>query len=171
MTTPYVEIQRHNVTVAEFLSYIKRRCAEKGLCFHLSRDDFEKPYSKYHSSYSVVDGVKKCYFEEYRTTTERRRKHASYTTSEGFTRYYYTDEIEEYEVTNLHRWNQEWDGSDAPCKAETCRSFPYDHKTYILNWDGSCYNEIIEFTFDDDKRGFGYYYQINKDADTADKGA
>ena len=32
-------------------------------------------------------------------------------------------------------------------------------RLYILNWDGSMYNEICEFTFDDEKTGHGYYYR------------
>ena len=165
MTKNHIEIQRNNVTVAEFLRYIKRRCTEKGMDFYLSRDDFEKPYSEYHSSYNVIDGIKKCHFAEYRTTTEWRRKLASYKTSEGYDRFYYTNDFEDYEVTKLHRWSNDGDGSDAPCKSEICRTFAYDHQTYVLNWDGSCYNEIIEFTFHDEKTGYGYYYQANVDAE------
>lgn len=66
-------------------------------------------------------------------------------------------------VTDAGR-SYEWDGSDAACKAETCRTLPLDHQTYVLNWDGSMYNEICEFTHDDDKKGTGYYYQANRDA-------
>lgn len=51
----------------------------------------------------------------------------------------------------------------APCKAEICRDLPYDCQTYICNYDGTYYNEICEFTFDDEKTGHGYYYQANKD--------
>ena len=40
-----------------------------------------------------------------------------------------------------------------PCKAE---------KTYVLGWDGSCYNEICEFDFDNEKIGHGYYYLLNR---------
>jgi hypothetical protein len=42
---------------------------------------------------------------------------------------------------------------------------PFEMHTYIKNFDGSVYNEICEFTFWDDKRGNGYYYQANKDAE------
>lgn len=48
-----------------------------------------------------------------------------------------------------------------PCKAEKSVSRPYEMQTYILNWDGSCYNEICEFEFDDEKTGHGYYYLSN----------
>lgn len=48
-----------------------------------------------------------------------------------------------------------------PCKSEKSVSKPYEMQTYILNWDGTCYNEICEFTFDDDKKGTGYYYLFN----------
>ena len=62
-------------------------------------------------------------------------------------------------------WRHELPAEDAPCQAETSRNLPYDCQTYILNFDGSCYNEICEFTFDDEKRGTGYYYQLNRDAE------
>lgn len=50
---------------------------------------------------------------------------------------------------------------EKPCKAEKSVSRPYEMQTYILNWDGSCYNEICEFDFDNEKTGHGYYYLIN----------
>lgn len=40
-------------------------------------------------------------------------------------------------------------------------SKPYEMQTYIRNADGSVYNEICEFEFDDDKTGHGYYYLVN----------
>ena len=35
-------------------------------------------------------------------------------------------------------------------------------QTYI---DGSTYNEMSKFTFDDEKRGHGYYCQANRDSE------
>ena len=55
-------------------------------------------------------------------------------------------------------------GEDAPAMAEIVRQLPYDMQTYILNFDGSIYNLICEFTFDGEGLGHGYYYQMNKDA-------
>lgn len=52
-----------------------------------------------------------------------------------------------------------------PCKAEKSVSHPYEIQTYVLNWDGSCYNEICEFEFDDEKTGHGYYYLVNTEAE------
>ena len=49
-----------------------------------------------------------------------------------------------------------------PCKAEKSVSKPYEMQTYVLGWDGFCYNEICEFEFDDEKRGHGYYYLLNR---------
>ena len=152
-----VEVQRNNVTVAQFLRYIQAACAKQGLERGFSRDDFEHPYTEQHSSYHVIDGVKRCHHEYYRTATRWGRKLGPHG--------YFTNEFYEYEETELARVDQEWPGEDAPCKAETCRSFPLDFQTYMLGWDGCCYNEICEFTFDDDKRGHGYYYQVCKDAD------
>lgn len=52
----------------------------------------------------------------------------------------------------------EFDAKDVPCKSEICNSKPYEHQTYFLNFDGTFYNEICEFSFDDEKKGTGYYY-------------
>jgi|GEM_PF-1477734 len=164
MKKNHIEIQRNNVTVSEFLAYIKMRVSKKGMERSFSPEDFTNPATEYMTSYTVVGDKKHCHFADYRTTTKHRRKHASYTTSEGFTRYYYTDEFEEYEVTELHRYDPIYpiDETDMPpCKAEIVRQFPYNLQTYINNWDGTCYNEICVFTFDDDMRGHGYYYQVN----------
>lgn len=64
-------------------------------------------------------------------------------------------------------YRYESSAADAPCKAEVCRDLPYDCQTFILNFDGTCYNEICEFTFDDEKTGHGYYYQMNRSEVTA----
>lgn len=50
---------------------------------------------------------------------------------------------------------------EKPCKSEKSVSKPYEYQTYVLNWDGTSYNEICEFSFDDDKTGVGYYYLAN----------
>ena len=47
------------------------------------------------------------------------------------------------------------------CKSERSVSKPYEEQTYILNWDGSVYNFILEFQFETEKAGFGYFYFIN----------
>jgi len=154
--TNCIEIQRYNVTVAQFLNYVKTMCEKKGLQRGFDQNDFESPHHQYHSSYRVVGDKKMCYSEGYQTMTEFKRKIGS----NG----YFTNDFEEVEVTKLVIENQKWPADDAPCKAETCRQFPYDLQTYILNFDGSCYNEICEFHFYDDKRGYGYYYQANEDA-------
>lgn len=48
--------------------------------------------------------------------------------------------------------------------AEVIKDKPYDKQNYIMNFDGSVYNEIVEFDFDDEKTGHGYYYLVNKSA-------
>ena len=50
---------------------------------------------------------------------------------------------------------------EKPCKCEKSVSKPYEYQTYVLNWDGTSYNEICEFAFDDGKTGTGYYYLLN----------
>jgi len=123
-----VEIQRSNVTVAEFFNYIKKQCEKKGLVFGLEndRDIFENVPDQWRSNtrYYVKDGVKYCTVDGHRS---------------------------------------EWPAEDVPCKSEIVRQLPYDFQTYILNFDGTCYNETCEFHFMDDNRGFGYYYQMSKD--------
>lgn len=54
-----------------------------------------------------------------------------------------------------------------PCKAEKSVSRPYGMQTYVCNYDGTKYNEICEFNFDDEKRGYGYYYLLNTTASRA----
>lgn len=41
-------------------------------------------------------------------------------------------------------------------------SKPYEMQTYHLNYDGTVYNQIMEFDYDDEKTGHGYFYFINK---------
>lgn len=159
----HIEITRNNVTLAQFLAYCRAECKKKGIDFNINREEFENPATEYMNSYSVIDGVKKCHFAENRTTTELRRKHASYEIPGGFTRYYYTDEYEEVPITKIHRWDAEYPADDAPCQAEIFKQFACDYQCYVLNFDGTAFNEICEFTFDDDKKGSGYYYQANKD--------
>lgn len=50
------------------------------------------------------------------------------------------------------------DDPDRPCAAERSISKPYEMQTYIRNWDGTVYNQIMEFDHWDDKTGFGYFY-------------
>ena len=61
-------------------------------------------------------------------------------------------------------YRMEYEADDTPCKSEILKTKPLDYQTYILNWDGSMYNEICEFTFWENKKGTGYYYQVNKEA-------
>ena len=165
MANYQIEIERNNVTLAQFLRYVRQQCEKKGIYMEMDRDTFKKPLTESSYSYSVINGEKKCHSAEYQTRTYFRRKLASYQTTQGFTRYYYTDELEEYEKTELCRYDWTENGADAPCRAEICRTFAYDYQTYILNHDGSMFNEICEFTFDDEKRGHGYYYQVNRDSE------
>jgi len=48
-----------------------------------------------------------------------------------------------------------------PCKAERSIEKPYEKQTYIRGWEGNVFNQIIEFTFDDEKTGTGYFYMLN----------
>ena len=53
--------------------------------------------------------------------------------------------------------------TERPCEAERVTDKPYQKQTYIRNYDGTTYNEIIEFDFDDEKTGHGYYYTVQID--------
>lgn len=57
--------------------------------------------------------------------------------------------------------------SEKPCHAERVTDNEYEKQTYICAFDGTVYNEIIEFQFDDDKTGTGYYYTIQTEVDEA----
>ena len=61
--------------------------------------------------------------------------------------------------------------SEKPCASEICTDHPYEKQTYIRNFDGTTYNEIIEFQFSDETHGTGYYYTVQIDVDEADKEA
>ena len=58
-----------------------------------------------------------------------------------------------------------------PCFAETCKAKPYDHQTYFKGFDGSVYNEIIEFQFDDEKTGFGYFFTVSTEGENPEDAA
>ena len=58
-----------------------------------------------------------------------------------------------------------------PTAAEKSVSRPYAMQTYILNFDGSIFNEICEFEFDDETTGHGYYYTVNYEVAEEDREA
>lgn len=69
-------------------------------------------------------------------------------------------------------WNSSYSNGTPdtkPCEAETCKGNAYDKQTYVRNFDGSVYNEIIEFQFDDEKTGTGYYYTVQIDVAEEDR--
>jgi len=156
----FIELQRNNLTPAKFFSEIRFALKQKGIDFYLDLNDFINVTKSASTStrYYVVENkdgtfTKKCSYSEYRTYTDLRRKVATYQTSEGYDRVYLTDELEQYEKTELHNWKQDWvlDADEKPpAKSEIYTSFPCEYQCYILNWDGSCFNEICEFTYDDD---------------------
>lgn len=51
------------------------------------------------------------------------------------------------------------DIDDVACKSEICKMKPLEYQCYFLNHDGTYFNEICEFTFDDNKKGSGYYFK------------
>ena len=73
-------------------------------------------------------------------------------------RYYVKDGIKHY---SHNGFNTKHDGKDAACQSEIYRTKPYDFQSYVKNFDGTFFNEICEFTFDDENKGSGYYYQAS----------
>ena len=60
---------------------------------------------------------------------------------------------------DIHHEEPEFDGLH-----EKSVSKPYEMQTYLHYSNGAVYNEICEFTFDDEKTGHGYYYLVNVEA-------
>jgi hypothetical protein len=60
---------------------------------------------------------------------------------------------------DIHHEEPEFDGLH-----EKSISKPYEMQTYLRYSNGAVYNEICEFTFDDEKTGHGYYYLVNVEA-------
>lgn len=113
-----IEIQRSNITPAQFLAYVRSRVDAKG--GHWYRSDLDLAWFKN------------------------------------------ADE----------RWNSEYSfglPGDRGAASELSRDKAYDKQTYVMNFDGSVYNEIVEFDFDDEKTGHGYYYLLNKSAAPEDE--
>ncbi len=54
-----IEIERNNVTLAQFLRYVRQQCEKKGIYFEIDRETFEKPLSESSYRYSVINGAKK----------------------------------------------------------------------------------------------------------------
>ena len=53
-----IEIERNNVTLAQFLRYVRQQCAKKGIYMEIDRDEFEKPSCPESYSYTVINGEK-----------------------------------------------------------------------------------------------------------------
>lgn len=53
------------------------------------------------------------------------------------------------------------EAAETGCIRELSVSRPYEMQTHCVWADGSKYNEICEFSFDDEKTGHGYYYLIS----------
>ena len=55
MSNYSIEIERNNVTLAQFLRYVSQQCEKKGIYVEIDREIFEKPLSESSYSYSVID--------------------------------------------------------------------------------------------------------------------
>lgn len=108
-----IEIQRNNVTPAQFLAYVRSRVDAKGGKWY--RSDLDLAWFK----------------------------------------------------RGDDRWNCDYSfglPGEKGAASERIIDRPYEKQTYIMHFDGSVYNEIVEFDFWDEKTGFGYYYLVNKTA-------
>lgn len=56
-----IKIQRNNVTLAQFLRYVRQQCEKKGIYMEIDREGFENPYRPESSSYTVINDQKKCH--------------------------------------------------------------------------------------------------------------
>ena len=54
-----IEIERNNVTLAQFLRYVRQQCEKKGIYMEIDRDEFEKPSRPESYSYTVINGEKR----------------------------------------------------------------------------------------------------------------
>lgn len=54
------------------------------------------------------------------------------------------------------------------CASEIVTDKPYEKQTYVLGHDGTCYNQILEFDFWDEKTGTGYYYEVQTEVKPED---
>ena len=61
MVNYQIEIERNNVTLAQFLRYVRQQCEKKGIYMEIDRATFEKPLTESSYSYSVINGEKKCH--------------------------------------------------------------------------------------------------------------
>lgn len=53
MANHNIEIERNNVTLAQFLRYVHQQCEKKGIYVKIDRETFEKPLSE--SSYEFCN--------------------------------------------------------------------------------------------------------------------
>lgn len=109
-----IEIQRSNVTPAQFLAYVRSRVDAKGGRY--IRSDLDLAYFKAGNDLN------------FDLTHE---------------------DPEVPQLLGLH---------------EKSVSRPYEMQTFLRYSNGAAYNEICEFTFDDEKTGHGYYYLVNVEA-------
>ena len=137
-----IELQRSGLTVSAFLAYVKCRCESENIPFDLTCAQFIMPNSEYSNSYYVTDGKIKYYNSSKAVCIDSK----GHELNKRVYREYYDDNSE-----------------GVPFRVNTIRQFAYDHQIYILNFDGSFYNEICGFVFESEDIGTGYYYQINKD--------
>lgn len=54
---------------------------------------------------------------------------------------------------------------------EEVKDMPYDKKSYQRKANGAISNEIVEFIFDDEKTGRGYYYAVEDEAESVESTA
>lgn len=116
-----IEIQRNNVTPAQFLAYVRKQVDNKG-------------------GWGLRSDLDLDYF---------RRG-------------------DDMNFDSVHK------GDDEPDYViglrEKSVSHPYEMQTYLRYANGAVYNEICEFSFDDEKTGHGYYYLVNVEAIEAETG-
>ena len=71
-----------------------------------------------------------------------------------------------FKAGNDLNFNFKHEGDALDGLVEKSVSKPYEMQTYLRWSDGATFNEICEFDFDDEKKGHGYYYLLNIDAES-----
>ena len=118
-----VEFLRTNVTVGQFLSYVRAQLRKRGLDELANDIDYD----------NFVSGDWSCKVDHKERNDEA----------------YVSLGVEYEEVKDM----------------------PYDKKSYQRKANGAISNEIVEFIFDDEKTGRGYYYAVELEAESVESTA
>lgn len=124
-----IELQRNHVTPAQFLAYVRAQCRKNGCETAITLEDFRDDKNPTMRSLRIV-GTDEIFCGSSESGNIVRSVSPA------------VIPLEPYEFTE-----------------EIFISEPYHSHIYFQRVDGVGYNEICEFSFDDEYFGHGYYYQ------------